>query len=87
MIQPQQIPNGLLINMNIFLSHTKIIDTNCEKIINDSNNCGEFAEIIKESWNLSDIPIISNIVCHQKSVKKNTVEIVMEKKLIFKMIH
>ena len=45
------------------VTNAKQIDMNFEKMINDAAESRELAQIIKTSWSLSSIPVISNIKC------------------------
>ena len=74
--KPMQIPNGLQINLNLYINNTKAIDLNPEKIMNNANNSGQLAKIIKNAWELSEMPLISNIFYKKnesKARRKNEV--------------
>ena len=59
--RPIQIQRGLKMSINMKLNYTKQIDMNIEKLMNDMNQSGELAEILKLSWSLTNTPKISNI--------------------------
>ena len=60
-IRPTAIKQGLKLCVNIYINNTKAIDMNIEKDVKEANEKGDLQGIIKDAWNLSSTPIISNI--------------------------
>ena len=76
--KPMTIKKGLKVTTNIYINNTKAIDMSIEKDMNDAQQSGELAEIIKEAWRLSAIPAVSKVeyMMHEsKDRKKNTVDL------------
>ena len=83
-MRPSIIKKGFRICINIYISNAKAIDMSIEREMNDANNKGEIAEIIKTAWNLTSDPLISNInyTKHDsKEREENTVFIQMIKRI------
>ena len=76
--KPMTIKKGLRVTTNIYINNTKAIDMSIEKDMNEAQQSGELAEIIKEAWDLSAIPNVSEVkyIIHEsKERKKNRVEL------------
>ena len=76
--RPKQIPNGMKLHVNIYIAKTQAIDLNPEKKIGDANDSGQLSKVIKDAWNLSQVPTVSNIKYQQHESKnrvKNSVNI------------
>lgn len=81
MTRPQDIKKGLRVNIVLYINHTKAIDMNIEKEINDIRASGELARVMKLGWNLNDTPIIDQMninLQESKTRRNNTVKIQME---------
>eukprot|EP01084_Bolivina_argentea_P176631 305604_1 len=75
--RPIEIPKGLEIHVNIYVNHTKAIDTNFEKVIHESQRSGELGEIMKNAWSLSSVPLINNIKYEKYESKERRDQTVM----------
>ena len=76
--RPRKIPNGLTMIINIHLNHIQNRRINYEKALMDLNQNGSLTEILKMSWDLKTIPIVSSFefqVKESKDRKENAVEI------------
>ena len=67
--RPQQIQKGLRIKINLKINYVKSIDMNIERDLNDAKQTGELAEILKASWRLNQVPMISTIKCNKYDSK------------------
>ena len=59
--RPMPILDGLRMNMNIYINHTKAIDMNVHGVLKDHIGNGRIAEIVKDAWGLKGTPLISNL--------------------------
>eukprot|EP01084_Bolivina_argentea_P241163 404927_1 len=76
--RPTQIPNGLCVKMNLYISISKAIDKNCQKLMENAKNNGKLSETFQNAWGLSSKPMINNIKCSQVNSKErdeNTINI------------
>ena len=76
--RPMPIMDGLRMNMNIYINHTKAIDMDIGKLLRNHVGGGHVAGIVKEAWELQDDPIISNLNVQRiasKDRKNQTVQL------------
>ena len=69
-IRPTTIKQGLKLSINMYINNTKAIDMNIEKDINEANETGNLQGIIKDAWNLSSDPMITNIKYEKHASKE-----------------
>ena len=76
--RPMPILDGLRMNMNIYINHTKAIDMNPEGVLKDHMGNGRIAEMVKDTWGLNGLPMITNLNVQRlasKEWKKRTVRL------------
>ena len=59
--RPSPIPKGLRLSITIRMNNVKQIDMNVIKMMQEMNDSGELAEILRTAWTLTKSPMISNI--------------------------
>ena len=77
-VRPTQIANGLKIHINLYINRTTSIDKNPKQMIMKANDSEQLPNSIKNTWELSEVPTISNIVYEEHICKdraNNTVNI------------
>ena len=69
--KPIHIPNGLRVNINIHMNDNMNNELkNIEKLLLKSIKNGQLADTMMESWDLDQIPMISNLKCFAKDSKQ-----------------
>merc|ERR1711971_404844 len=61
MARPLMVLNGLRMEMNVYLNHTESIDKNIEGVLKKHIDSGDIAAILKDAWNLVEMPIVSKL--------------------------
>ena len=61
MARPMIVLHGLKMEMSIYLNHTQSIDMNIQETLQRHIGSGVIAKIFKKSWNLQNVPIVSNL--------------------------
>eukprot|EP01084_Bolivina_argentea_P055315 101424_1 len=70
-MKPQNIPQGLQLNMHIFVNNDDD-DIDYEKLLNNAFESGQMGSIIQRSWKLKAIPYFSNMN-YEKIQSKNSI--------------
>eukprot|EP01084_Bolivina_argentea_P241675 405639_1 len=69
-LPPQIISCGLQITILLYISNEKYEELKVKDIIYEQHKKGRFAIIFNDSWNLSSLPDIDNIICQQIASKQ-----------------
>eukprot|EP01084_Bolivina_argentea_P109463 195666_1 len=73
--KPTLLPNNSLnVTIMIHINQKMAVNNNYETLINNANHIGEIARLVKESWNLSKNPTISNL-SYQQIMSQNTIHL------------
>ena len=83
--RPMSILDGLRMNMNIYINHTKAIDMDINGVLKDHIGNGRFAEMVKDAWGLNEIPMITNLNVERvasKEREKRTVRLSVAAKVV-----
>lgn len=68
--RPTQIKQGLRLQINFHINNTRAIDMNLEREMKAAQQSGQLAEILKNSWKLPSVPLVSNIKYQKHESKK-----------------
>eukprot|EP01084_Bolivina_argentea_P241676 405641_1 len=71
-LRPEPISSGLKITILLYISNEKYEELKVKDIIYETHKKGRFAIIFNDSWNLSSLPDIDNIICEQIASKQRT---------------
>eukprot|EP01084_Bolivina_argentea_P241673 405636_1 len=69
-LRPEPISSGLKITILLYISIEKYEELKVKDIIYEKHKKGAFATIFNDSWNLSSLPDIDNIICQQIASKQ-----------------
>ena len=88
--RPMPILDGLRMNMNIYINHTKAIDMDINGVLKDHIGSGRIAGMVKDSWALKLTPMITNLnverVASEES-QKRTVRLSVATKVVAQKSH
>eukprot|EP01084_Bolivina_argentea_P241674 405638_1 len=71
-LRPERAKNGLKITILLYISNEKYEEVKVKNTIYEQHQKGKFATIFNDSWNLSSLPDIDNIICEQIASKQRT---------------
>ena len=77
-VKPDQIKQGLRVCVNFHVNNTRAIDLSMENEMKSAQLSGELGNIMKEVWELSDVPKIENIkyVKHDSKIRREQTAVI-----------
>ena len=88
--RPMPILDGLRMNMNIYINHTKAIDMDINGVLKNHIGSGRVAGMVKDSWGLHEIPVITNLNVERvasEEREKRTVRLSVATKVVARKSH